>query len=304
MTSYQDYVSSFAGQFTGAIGALAQDLARLLDDPLFAINHNNAYEMVPLRETAYNRFCAACQTVNVPLLPLEQDVLNYYLPKQESHNKSQVEENLKLAQTIRERMDDSADSNHVLCRAVALILETFPTIGGFERIEKKNLLAVVNRALLNLRQEPLRFLPELRLPPENLVPTRELTVLIVDDKAEDIFKTALALAGWPKFRITWEHQTTNMPYQPSDEQKEQELDRLTQAITARQPNIILMDQGLRGIDGSSLVPRIRQSCPSAVIVANTGGSVNELQAVGAIGSANKGESMSRAMREAMQYLGD
>jgi CheY-like chemotaxis protein len=165
-------------------------------------------------------------------------------------------------------------------------------------------MAVVNRALLNLGKEPFRFLPELRLPPEDLVPERELSVLIVDDKAEDIFKTALALAGWPKLKVFWEHQDTKMSFDPTDEQKEQELDRLCKAILARQPDIILMDQGLRGVNGSDLVPHVLKGLPPVVIIANTGGGTDELHAAGAISSASKGEKMERAMREAMQYIGN
>jgi CheY-like chemotaxis protein len=301
---YREYLSGFAGLLTGIVGVVAQALADLLDNTLFVINRNNAYEMVPLRETAYNRFCAACKTLGIPLPPLEKEVLEYYLPKQKEHKKSQIESNLKLAQEIRELSGCSSDSDSVLLRAVALILETFPETGPdtFDGISKKNLMAVVNRALLNLGKEPIRFLPELCMPPENLMPERELLVLIVDDKASDIFKTALALAGWPKLKVEWEHQTTDMGWEPSDEKKEQEATRLIEAIVARNPDIILMDQGLSGIDGSDLVPRLRRRLPSAVIVANTGGSADKLQAAGAISSANKGESMRNAMRDAMYYF--
>lgn len=303
---YQEHLSGFVALIAGVVGAVVNDLARLLDNPLFAINSNNAYEMVPLRETAYSRFCAACKTLGIPLPPLEKDIQDYYLPKQETHNKDQIESNLKLVQEIAERASDSSDSNHVLLRAVALILETFPATGGgtFDGISKKNLMAVVNRALLNLGQEPFRSIPELCLPTEKSAPERELTILIVDDKAEDIFKTALSLAGWPRLKVIWEHQNTKMPYSPTDEQKDQEISRLVEAIVAHQPDIVLMDQGLKGIDGSSLVPHVRQRCPSAVIVANTGGSADELRSAGAIGSANKGESMRRAMSEAIQYIRD
>ena len=63
------------------------------------------------------------------------------------------------------------------------------------------------------------------------------------------------------------------------------------------PDIVLMDQGMRGINGSSLVPGVRQALPSTVVIANTGGSADELHAAGAVGSANKGEKMLQAMRK-------
>ena len=291
--SYQNYLSGFATLITGVVGSLIQAMAGLMDNPTFAIDRNNAYEMVPLRETAYERFCAACQMLGIPLPPLEQDVLNYYLPKQEKHNEDLIERNLKLAQEIRERTDN------VLCRAMALMLETFPAVGSrsSDGVGRKNLLAVVNQELINLGQEPFRFLPGLCLPPESLGFNRELTVLVVDDKAEDIFRTALSLAGWPNIKLIWEHQTTKMPWEPSDEQKEQEVNRMVAAIVAHQPDIVLMDQGMRGIDGASLVPGVRQALPSAVVIANTGGSTDELHAAGAVGSANKGEKILQAMRE-------
>jgi CheY-like chemotaxis protein len=289
---YQNYLR-FVGSFTNIVGAVMQDLARLMDDPAFAINRDNSYEMVRLREQAYGQFCAACKALGIALPPLEKDVQDYYLPKVETHAKAVAESNLKLAQEIRDLTDNE------LCRAIALVLETFSATGasGSTEISKKNLMAVVNRELVSLGQEPLRFLPDLRRPPEEPVFSRELKVLIVDDKIDDIFRTALSLAGWPKLKVSWELQNSKLSWDPSDEQKEQEVSRMVEAIVAANPDIVLMDQGLRGIDGASLVPGVRQALPSVVVIANTGGSADELHAAGAVSSANKGEKMLQAMRE-------
>jgi len=280
---YRDYLR-FVGSFTNIVGVVMQDLARLLDDPAFAIDRNNSYEMVPLREKAYGQFCAACKALGIALPPLEKDIQDYYLPKVETHENAASKDNLRLVSEIRDLTDNE------LCRAVALVLETFPATGAnsHDGISKKNLMAVVNRELVNSGQEPFRFLPELRRPPEDLSFERELLVLIVDDKVEDIFRTALSLTGWPKLKVSWELQNSKLSWSPTDEQKDQEVNRLVKAIVAGNPDIVLMDQGLRGIDGSSLVPGVLRALPSAVVIANTGGSADELHAAGAVSSANKG----------------
>lgn len=302
MTFYQKYVLAYANKLTGIVGAMAQDLARLLDEPLFAINPSNAFSMVSVREAAYGQFCAACQAVSVPLPPLDPIVLEYHLPKHDACEEPQIRASLKLAQELRQRTDGSSDNNHVLCYAVALMLETFPSTGGFRGIERKGLVAVANRALLNLGQEPIRDIPELELPPDDVAPERPVTVLIVDDTPQEIFSTALELVGWPNIAVDWILQGNGIGFSISEKEREQELDRLTQEILAKQPDVVLMDQGMKGVEGSDIVPLIRQKLPNVVVIANTGGSADELMAVGAVGSANKGRTMQRAWREARQYL--
>ena len=297
---YQNYLSGFASLVIGVVGAVIQDLARLMDDSLFAITSHNAYDMVPLREGAYDRFCAACRSLGIALPPLEKAILDYYMPKPD-FNADRAETNLRLAKSIRDCTDNE------LCHAVALMLETFSAVGedgSGIRIDRKNLLAVANRQLINSGLEPLRSIPELYLPVKDLAFNREMAVLIVDDKPDDIFKTALSLAGWPNLKVTWEIQNSKLPYDPSPEQKEQEVARMVAAIIARKPDIILMDKGLTGISGASLIPGVLRALPSTVVIANTGGNVGEMHAAGAIGSAKKGEDILAAMQEAAPYFRD
>lgn len=302
MGRYQKHISSFPNSLIGDVASYLKDLARLMDEPLFTLERSNFHQMLSPRESAYGYFCLACKKLGISLPPLEEEILSHYLPKKRDSKKSEIKENLDLARRIRETIKVHDDSS--LFDALATIFEVFPEIGedSFYGINKKNLLAVLNTRLASMGFEPFRFLPEELPRIVDLSLKREVLVLIVDDTPGEILETALPLAGWPNLRVDWEYQSNDIGFDPKEEKKEEERKRMADAVISKNPDIILMDQGLKGIKGSDLIPRIKEALPFTVIIANTGGSPKELHSAGAIGSANKGETIQKAMFLAARNL--
>jgi CheY-like chemotaxis protein len=272
-------------------GKMAQDLARLLDDPLFAVNPKDGpYGIASAREKAFSRFCRVCIDAEEALPDLESELIDCYLSR--NAPEKDVDDSKTIAGQITERIGNNQSVAANTCRAVATIILDFPYLSRSGGVDGKSLLALANRSLLQLGLKPLR--PEYApLLVSQQPPPRPAKILIVDDDAAEILNTAIALAGWPDVEVEWLHQqSNNLGYSSSSEEKDAVVTDLAKAIVDRQCDIVFMDQGLHGIEGHEVVKKVRGSVRSIVFVANTGGTEDELMSAGCVASARKGEKIS------------
>jgi CheY-like chemotaxis protein len=117
-------------------------------------------------------------------------------------------------------------------------------------------------------------------------PPRAARMLIVDDYINEIVRTWRAVRGWPDVEIDALHVTDESPLIG-----DAFCTDVSQRILDRRPDIVLMDWGLPETGGDRIIQRIRRIDPTHTIifVANTGGDSCDLNRVGAIGNARKGE---------------
>jgi len=290
----------------GSKAKLAADLAALLDGGLLDLSQTRerraalASERLKLLE----RFRTLCLAAGVTPPAFETETFQALIPEPDEKLREQAKE---LASKLfwqhsfpRDSKDEAVRNLLALGRAVELLPCLLSEFGG----SRQALLASIDLLRLSLGQEPLGLLNAgdssdgdsgTRLPE----PARELKVLIVDDCVNDIVKTFSALAGGPGLdigclfvQIGW------------NDDRQTALQKTAAAVLAEKPDIVLMDQGMPPINGSDLVRAVDEMMTEQdriVFVANTGGSPDELNSAGAIGSCRKGDDLS-PMRQAIRML--
>ncbi|MEK7616240.1 MAG: hypothetical protein AAB420_03490 [Patescibacteria group bacterium] len=301
MTTYTRIVMEFIEKLklTGMF-VYAAHLAYFLDHDLFRIVDGEGKLLKEqhhgdTREKAFTMFCTVLAKSDVPVPPLEPTLWQRNLPR--IYDEKQRERERTLAAELRSELLDALDGrDEKEAQEILTIANTFVLLadrGAFDRIERPQIIAVLNDKLTGLGLDPIR--PkyaelELKKPISSKELARELSVLIVDDDLREMLRSALALVGIPNINFQFFHQYTEHAYPGLEgEAKDAELARVADAIMAMSPDIILMDQGLRGINGSDLVLVIKARGCKAVFVANTGGGGSELAKAGCLDNFGKGE---------------
>lgn len=284
---------------------LALDTANLLDNLLRSLDLNawNAEEEVALRERVYHILCAVCFRSQVRLPRYEKIFFEAWLPKFDKYVKDdEREKKVKQAdlfgQQVRDRVKGRKNKVAQLCRAVAKAYELFPMAdNSFRGIKPKQLEAIINQNLIRQGLDPIRpDYSEVKIPDcrEQPSPARETRVLIVDDSLEDIVKSALALVGWPGVNLFFFHY--------AEGKKNKDYATTADKVLAREPDIILMDQGLSDLNGHEMVEVLKSKAQRRIIfVGNTGGDARELHSVGCLGNFDKGKSL-RGFIQALQMI--
>lgn len=284
---------------------LIADLAAMLDNALFAATDKMESREAKERQDLFDDFCALCVREGVPLPEVEVETTRAQCPKIDAKD---IERHEKLAgnfsRETRERLRGNSSVKARGLRAIADALGLLPAMSGeYSGMNTRQIVSLVNAELIELGVEPVR--PnyeerEVRACGESAA-SKELRVLIVDDGATEIFRTMRALAGWENIRVVALLQECEHSWNPKPEEIERELNRMAKLVLEAAPHIVLMDEGLRMIEGHNLIGRIRElAVDSPVFVANTGGSEDSLRRAGALPNCNKGESL-RGVAQAVQY---
>ncbi len=281
----------------------AKDLANILDNPIFTIDPENARDnswFAEDRESVFNDFCTLCARVGVPIPRLEPELYRAHLPK--DGGEKNIDRMNSHRNHVFSQLKGDRSRNASLCRTLARTLGVFPECAGYESINEKNLIAVINSSLIEIGLDPIRpsyIERKIKLQNEAEGPhdkTMTLGVLIVDDDRREILNTAHALVGWPGIDVDF------LYYQCEDSwnaDKEVELDQLSKSVVGHYPDIVLMDQGLPPVEGSDVIKRIKQTkTDHPIFVANTGGSDEDLEKAGAFENCRKGDNFN-GFREAI-----
>ena len=304
---YQDFVLE-AKDKLGKFLKTAQDLAAILDNEITQLTESekNGWQG-PLSERilAFNYLCAIFCQSGLEIPELEQGLWKASLPR--VYDKDRDEANEKTAKILSRKISTHLDShvknrrNKAVKKAKALI-ETLSIfhhcIDGFVSINKKMILAKINQLLVEeLNAKPFRTnYREINVPEPllDIGPEANTKVLIVDDRHEDLLKTALAIIGIPNIEIILFHYKSKYDSWGKliGANLEEQLEITANEILNQNPQIVIMDQGLGNIEGSDLVKSIRnlnpKPCP--IFVANTGGDGSELSSAGCLDNFAKGSS--------------
>jgi hypothetical protein len=129
--------------------------------------------------------------------------------------------------------------------------------------------------------------PWVALGADLFMPSRSVTITVIDNSTSSIIWTLKALAGAPnvKFRVFMqEHPSTEAEANP-----EKWFNNAAQKIVADKPDIILLSHGFGGLEFKDLMGFIRRSSPKEIVfVANTGGDPARLMSRGALSNCDKG----------------
>lgn len=284
---------------TAGLHKTASDVALLLDHPIFGYPTGEKVDSYALshrakiREEMYDILCSAFASISLPLPPLEPE---FY----ESVLKDEVEEkNATEAKRIRGHLTSQIgkSKNTVsvsLCNSISTVMETFPSCLGWGSLDKRTLVAKLNQLLIADGCEPVR--PDYSVWKNNGAsamdaPAKNVRILIIDDDTTDLAKTVKALVGWKN--VTLVLMKYNRRNRSDAKVEPSEMMRTTaQTIVSEKPDVVLMDQGLdTDMEGSQLIPVIRELAPNIRYVANTGGQDTEQRNVGAFPNCNKGEKL-------------
>jgi hypothetical protein len=287
---YQDFVNRNIAFFQAA-GYLkaALDVAKILDNPVFQIKVGKYRDdaEIRMREDLFNLFSAICAQSGAELPPYEKVLYEAWLPKTEDGEKKEAEQVLGLKNEVNRRLKGLSCQDAKLCRSLAEVLSHFPGYDGSygKQIHPSQLVALINRSLDKIGLEVLR--PDYSSSKLSLAlgfarPSRPVTIMAVDDRKEDLFKSLKPLFGWPGV-------TLSFFFCKFREYKECETP--AKMIVELSPDIVLMDQGLGNLEGDELVKEIKKLAQGIIFVANTGGSPDKLQNVGALDNFNKGEKL-------------
>lgn len=276
---------------------LAQDLAALLDGPVLTLpeNRSDCARLAQLRQEVFEKFSRLCRLAMLPAPPLEPETVEAQLPGESPERREEAEALAAQAQARLIGADDGPLTDE--CRTLAKALRLMPGLmSDFGGISRTGLMALINSRLMRLGLEPLR--PdhaelEVLTAADEEAPDQPLNVLVVDDEPGMIVRTILGLAGWPGLSLLGLHVKGGWDQKPADT-----VGFAASAIVSLEPAILLMDQGLGRVNGSDVILEARRLCPdlNTVFVGNTGGSPEELNAVGAIGNCNKGRDLSPVRR--------
>jgi len=194
-----NYTSFVNGNDFGVFALAARNAARLLDEPLFQVNEkSDTYNVVPARQALFDKFCSICIAATIEVPPLEQALIDAYLPRCKDYEKKGFEKQKEVAKEARARLTKVKKASDlppvVLAVTMTYILDTFPGISEYSGVNGKQIMSVLNDCLLKLGLSPIR--PEYQAFQIFEPLPRRFKIVIVDDEAHSILKTALAMIGW------------------------------------------------------------------------------------------------------------
>lgn len=285
------FVNQHVSQF-GNQRKAAQDFATLLDSTAFDVASGPANEerttLARARQSLFEVFCAVCVQAGLPAPELERETIQAQLPSPSSDPSRQQPVRDMIA-SVRERLagqpgGQAADDVAALLRTVELLPGLMDSFGS----SSDTLMAMLNSRLMDAGLQPLRpnhATMTWSNAASQAAPARPLRVLIVDDSPDEVIRTFRAIVGWPGLDIEALVVTVGW-----NSQRDVALQDTARAVIERQPDVVLMDQGIGLIRGSDVILKIRQLEPEAkmVFVGNTGGSPEDLEGAGAIGNMSKG----------------
>lgn len=300
MSQYAQMVNANQEAFiTKGILKLAIDLAKILDWPVsqIAVDGKGTYgKPIDERLNVFNLFCAVCLQCKVPVPELEPAFYKVYLPVAE---KGELEKVKGFTQMLRDKVAGNRKKAANQIRAMAEIVDLF-LMKRYDSVDLKKITAMTNAKLVELGLEPIRpdyAKMEINLPKTQDKPGKLVKILIVDDNLNDIVHTALALAGIENVEVDYFHFV-------ADNYKSENgrvCEKVAMDILGLPPcNIILMDQGLGGIDGHEVIVEIRKACEDKanlpVFIGNTGGNTDEFEKIGIYSNFEKGRNF-RCLRD-------
>ncbi len=290
----------------------ALDLASLLNNSDLAVE-GDKYSIKSKAETrakVFDYFCAACVKAGVEIPPLGEELFMPFVP--EDHTSSEVEPKAKKVLEIKEgvdaqteQMEDTEMKKQIdtLTEFLLLFAEKFDLESGFGGISTKEIISLLNKKLTEKGLKPIRpdySKLDLKTRSGETAPERSMKLLIVDDDFREIINSFLGVAGWSNVTIEYLHCGRDYNDRSSREKK---ISDLAEKIFAKNPNVILMDQGIGdGINGSDILKVMNGDPRSADIrtVGNTGGNDDELRAQGAYRNFNKGRGDLAGLRSALR----
>lgn len=303
---------------------LALDMARFLDGPLLDLRgclpKDGRTSLAKARLELFERLSALFVNAGLPPLPLEPLTLDALATVAANDDVTRrageivcaidtalgqavdpptgngTAEDWEIAKAIeialaqadgRAGKDDIARDCESLGRVIRMMPSLMSPWGG---PRPESLLAMANKLLIELGREPVRPDHSAIVPTgamDRNPPPRPLHVLVVDDEIGMIMTTLSAMFGWPNLSFGAIHVA-------SEGDRDPELQALAAGIICAKPDIVLMDQGMWPMTGSSVIREVRTRPEAAgiVFVGNTGGSPDELEDAGAIGNCNKGKDLS------------
>lgn len=300
MKKYANLVKRHARSLkTAGLYKTASDIAFLLDHPIFGYPTGEKVDSYALssrakiREEMYDIFCSAFASISLPLPPLEPEFYESVL-KDEVEEKNAVEAK-RIAGHVASQVEKSKDAASAALRdSISQVIQAFPSCLGWGSLDKRTLVAKLNQLLIADGCEPVR--PDYSVWKKNgasemAAPKKSVRILVIDDDTADLAKTLKRLAGWQNATLVplkYNRRERNGPKLSIAE----ELNAAAKAVIAENPDVVLMDQGLdTDLEGSNLIPVIRELAPNIRFVANTGGMDTEQRNAGAYPNCNKGEKL-------------
>ena len=123
--------------------------------------------------------------------------------------------------------------------------------------------------------------------------------MIIDDRLDEILNTMFQMIGWPNVTfvpIHYQEQKWKTQYGVDIEARAQAL---CERIISHQPDIILIDKDLSDsweteavrLTGPKLVPYLRNHFPTAYLLGNTGGTMDDFHNVDVLENCQKGRNL-------------
>jgi len=295
---YTRLVEKFSGMLNGFL-KMAQDLAAILDNEVAQLKEGKNEWSGPLKQRlqAFNLLCAIFTKTGADVPDLEKGLWMANLPRiydQEEHaikKAKALEIHRKICNNLKGKKTDAAKK----VRALAETLVFFPDCGGYSGISMDNIIAGINLLFDELGLKPFRpNYAEITIPDpiHPAGPARHTRVVVVDDSADELLNSALALAGIPNLEVVMYRYSNRDAWRKLiGKELQAKLESTAGKVLELKPDIVLMDEGLSDIEGSQLVPAIKRALNgnfSVIFVANTGGTDEKLANVGCLGNFDKG----------------
>lgn len=276
----------------GGLLKLAIDLAKILDHPLFQITdeskNNYGSDPTAKRQVAFNQLCAICLKSGIELPKMEIKLLQSITGVSKIKTEHQAQ-----AETLKTRVLELIGTEHEDIKSLATVLSVFPMcFDGYSSLNAEKIQAMINLKLMEAGLEPLR--PDYvlgKFPTNRTAPHKLIRVLVVDDSIEAAMTTMINLSGWHNLDVDLFHfnPSERSQYSVSAEKKQELINGVCMEIETRQPNVVLMDQGMNPIEGSDIVREMKKRDSTIIFVGNTDGGDEKLISAGTTETCRKGE---------------
>ncbi len=297
----------------GKLYKMALDLAAILDSAAAQVTEDASRGWEGPREQrlrTFNLLCAICVKANIAPPNLEEGLWRGALPR--TYNKDRFEQARKVAREtrlrVRKHLKGQTRPAANMARALMETINLFPDCDGFTGINKENIMAMLNRLLVDeLSLAPFRPDYSAMTIPDVLHAdgsARPATVVIVDDDPNELLKSALTLIGIPNLAVKFVHYKSASAWnKPQGQELQNKLLEVARSVLELTPDVIVMDQGLGDIEGSDLVTTIKNQNPEhrPIFVANTGGDPNKLLNAGCLDNFEKGRAP-KSIRQAISAV--
>ncbi|PIP65122.1 hypothetical protein COW95_03575 [Candidatus Peregrinibacteria bacterium CG22_combo_CG10-13_8_21_14_all_49_11] len=274
---------------------LAVDLAYALDHPV--ASDEKSYGIAEKRAEIFNIFCALCVQSGIEVPRLDDMVRRDGLVK---HKDLSKEAAAFLAAAEAQLAHVPAEQRERL-RELIIAYRVITQIESYSGASTKNITALINDVLVDHPIRPDYSAVAIPSHPESVAPSASTRILIVDDSPPEILNSHLASSGIANTEFRWLLQNCAGYGDFKEGEERAEIENLSAAILAEEPNVVLMDQGLRRLNGSDVVRFMLQELSSKIrFVANTGGDSTELlSATGGYYNFDKGRKK-QALYEALR----